>query len=83
VIHVGLFSDLQIFLGFREDLDAAAVVVVFGDVVLVLTLISTSGKRLGVAVSGWVGLCSIEKSCSREEEEEEEEVGFVSDEDEQ
>jgi hypothetical protein len=33
-----------------------------------------------------VGLCSIEKSCSREEEEEEEEeeeVGFVSDEDEQ
>jgi hypothetical protein len=42
VIHVGLFSDLEFFLGFREDLDAAAVVVVFGDVVLVLTLISTS-----------------------------------------
>ncbi len=73
-----------IFLGFREDLDVAAVVVVFEDVVLVLTLISTSWKRLGVAVSGWVGLCSIEKSCSREEEEEEEEeVEFVSDEDEQ
>ncbi len=34
-------------------------------------------------MSGWVGLCSIEKICSREEEEEEEEVGFVSDEDEQ
>jgi hypothetical protein len=30
-------------------------------------------------MSGWVGLCSIEKSCTREEEEEEEEeeVGFV------